>query len=121
MKSPAKDEKQARFFAIDAEREAAAAFNANKSFFNSQSQKSKVATVVSELKQLLRVNGFSYYEKIFETARSQKKKGVFTDVTVNRFIPNKHIKSSTIIQQMQQLGFAAEYNPRSNNIKVVVC
>jgi hypothetical protein len=120
FQAPAKDEKQAKFFAVDAELRARAAYAANKEFFNSQSHVSKVETVVAMLRNMLRVNNTSYFEKLFETARAQKSKGVFTDVTVYKFIPNRYVSSSDVVIAMQELGFTAKYNPRSANIKIVV-
>lgn len=117
---PAESEKQAKFFAIDAEIRARAAFSAHKSFFKSQSQQSKVDTVVARLKELLRVKNVAYFDKIIETARDQKSKGVHTDVTVYKFIPNRYVSSSDVVCAMQELGFTAKYNPRSANIKIVV-
>jgi hypothetical protein len=117
---PAESEKQAKFFAVDAAIRARAAYNANSQFFKSQSQQSKVNTVVARLKELLRVNNVAYFEKIIETARQQRAKGVFTDVTVYKFIPNRYVSSSDVVCAMQALGFTAQYNPRSANIKVCV-
>ena len=117
---PAKDEKQAKFFAIDAEMRSRAAYDANIKFFTSQTQKAKVLTVMQILKNMLRVNNNAYYEKIFETPRQQKANGVFTDVTVFKFMPNRYVRSSDIVNVMQQLGFTAKYSPRSGNIKIVV-
>src|SRR6056300_1443849 len=98
---PAKDEKQAKFFAIDAEMRSRAAYDANIKFFTSQTQKSKVLTVMQILKNMLRVNNIAYYEKIFETPRQQKANGVFTDVTVFKFMPNRYVRSSDIVNVMQ--------------------
>lgn len=120
FQSPAESEKQAKFFAVDAALRARAAYNKNSQFFNSQSQQSKVNTVVARLKELLRVNNVAYFEKIIETARDQKAKGVFTDVTVYKFIPNRYVSSSDVVCAMQSLGFTAQYNPRSANIKITV-
>ena len=120
FQAPAKDEKQAKFFAVDAELRARAAYAANKEFFTSQSHLSKVETVVATLRNMLRVNGISLYEKIFETARNQKSKGVFTDVTVYKFQPSKYVKSAEIVAAMAELGFDAAYSPKSCNIKIVV-
>ena len=120
FQAPAKDEKQAKFFAVDAELRARAAYAANKEFFNSQSHVSKVETVVATLRNMLRVNNTSYFEKLFETARAQKSKGVFTDVTVYKFQPNKYVKSAEIIAAMAELGFEAVYSTKSCNIKIVV-
>ena len=120
FQAPAKDEKQAKFFAVDAELRARAAYAANKKFFDSQSHQSKVEAVVATLKSLLRVGNTSYYEKIFETARDQKSKGVFTDVTVYKFQPSKFVKSAAIITAMAELGFTAAYSAKSGNIKIVV-
>jgi hypothetical protein len=116
----AKDEKQAKFFAVDAELRARAAYNANAQFFESGTQQSKVNTVVSTLRAMLRVNNTNYYEKIFETARDQKSKGVFTDVTVFKFMPNRYVKSADVLEAMKELGFNAEYNVNSGNIRIVV-
>lgn len=120
FQAPAKDEKQAKFFAVDAELRARAAYAANKEFFTSQSHQSKVDAVVATLRNMLRVNGISFYEKIFETARDQKSKGVFTDVTVYKFQPSKYVKSAEIVAAMKELGFVATYSPKSCNIKIVV-
>jgi hypothetical protein len=120
FQAPAKDEKQAKFFAVDAELRARAAYAANKDFFTSQSHQSKVDAVVATLRNMLRVNGISFYEKIFETARDQKSKGVFTDVTVYKFQPSKYVKSAEIVAAMEELGFVATYSTKSCNIKIVV-
>ena len=116
----AKDEKQAKFFAVDAELRARAAYNANSRFFESSAHRSKVEAAVSTLRAMLRVNNTSFYEKIFETARNQKSKGVFTDVTVFKFMPNRYVKSVDVLGAMKELGFAAEYNVNSGNIRIVV-
>ena len=116
----AKDEKQAKFFAVDAELRARAAYNANSKFFESSTHRSKVETVVTTLRAMLRVNSTSFYEKIFETARNQKSKGVFTDVTVFKFMPNRYVKSVDVLNAMKELGFASEYNVNSGNIRIVV-
>ena len=120
FQAPAKDEKQAKFFAVDAELRARAAYASNKQFFDSQSHQSKVNAVVATLKSLLCINNTSYYEKIFETARAQKSKGVFTDVTVYKFQPSKFVKSAAIVAAMAELGFDAAYSAKSGNIKIVV-
>ena len=120
FQAPAQSEQQAKYFAIDAAIRARAAYDSNKSFFKSQTQNSKVNTVVARLKELLRVNNVAYFDKIIETARAQKAQGVFTDVTVYKFIPNRYISSSDVVIAMQELGFTAKYNPRSANIKIVV-
>lgn len=120
MYAPAKDEKQAKFFAVDASVKARATYNANPKFFNSASHVSKIATVKSVLQEMLVVKGMRYYTSIFETARKQKAKGLHTDVTVHKFMPNKHVKSSQVVAAMQELGFEVTYNPRSCNIKIVV-
>jgi hypothetical protein len=120
FQAPAKDENQAKFFAIDAELRSRAAYAANKEFFTSQSHQSKVEAVVATLRNMLRVNGISFYEKIFETARDQKSKGVYTDVTVYKFQPSKYVKSAEIVAAMEELGFVATYSPKSCNIKIVV-
>ena len=117
---PAADEKQAKFFAVDAEMRSRAAYDANVKFFTSHSHKSKVKTVMDTLCGMLRVNNVAYFEKIFETAREQKANGVFTDVTVFKFMPNRYVRSSDIVTAMEQLGFTAKYSPRSGNIKIVV-
>ena len=116
----AKDEKQAKFFAVDAEMRARAAYNANSRFFESATHRSKVEAVVATLRTMLRINGTGFYEKIFETARNQKSKGVFTDVTVFKFMPNRYVKSVDVLNAMKELGFAAEYNVNSGNIRIVV-
>jgi hypothetical protein len=116
----AKDEKQAKFFAVDAEMRARAAYNANSRFFESATHRSKVEAVVATLRTMLRINGTGFYEKIFETARNQKSKGVFTDVTVFKFMPNRYVKSVDVLDAMKELGFAAEYNVNSGNIRIVV-
>lgn len=120
FQAPAQSEQQAKYFAIDAAIRARAAYDSNKSFFKSQTQNSKVNTVVARLKELLRVNNVAYFDKIIETARAQKAQGVFTDVTVYKFIPNRYVSSSDVVIAMQELGFTAKYNPRSANIKIVV-
>ena len=116
----AKDEAQAKAFAIDASVKAQAAFKKHYNFFTSQVHRSNVQTVVSTLKSMLKHNNFAYYEKLFETPRDQLKKGVFTDVTVFKFMPNSKVKSSQIISAMHALGFVATYNPKSQNINIVV-
>ena len=75
---------------------------------------------MATLRAMLRINGTGFYEKIFETARNQKSKGVFTDVTVFKFMPNRYVKSVDVLNAMKELGFASEYNVNSGNIRIVV-
>jgi hypothetical protein len=117
---PAQDETQAKFFAVDAELRSRAAYNKYTKFFNSQSHLSKVSAVVQTVKDMLRVDNTAFYEKVFETAREQKKNGIHTDVTVFKFMPNRYIKSADVIKAITKLGFDANYNVRSGNIKIVV-